>query len=148
MHTISSLQIGQESWAPGAAGAADIEVPPFSRDILEVRSWVSEDICDADVCELMETLLAAGESTLFGCGDGAAARALGFPRTRPPPSVLRDIIRAWEAGRKAVSAQHSLAVQNKVRGQIKGSASYDAVESALFGPEASRQEKWIGRSHL
>lgn len=37
-HTISSLQIGQESWAPGAAGAADMEVSPFSIDMREVRS--------------------------------------------------------------------------------------------------------------
>jgi hypothetical protein len=93
MLTISSLQMGQESWAPGAAGAADIEVPPFSMEMREVRSWVSDENCDTDVCELRETLLAAGESTLgFGCGDGADARALGLPRTRPPPRVLRDII--------------------------------------------------------
>jgi hypothetical protein len=38
MHTISSLQIGQESWAPGAAGAADIEESPFSMEMREVRS--------------------------------------------------------------------------------------------------------------
>jgi hypothetical protein len=119
-HTISSLQIGQESWAPGAAGAADIEVSPFSKEMREVRSWASEDNCDTDACEFRETLLAAGESTLLGCGDGAAARALGLPRTRPPPSVLRDMIRAWEAKREAVSAQHSLAVQNKARGTVRG----------------------------
>lgn len=92
-HTISSLQIGHESCAPGATGAADIEVSPFSRDIREVRSCVPEENCDADVCELRETLLAVGESTLFGCGDGDGAEsALGVPKTRPPPSVLRAII--------------------------------------------------------
>lgn len=37
-HTICSLQIGQESCAPGAAGAADIDVSPFSIEIREVRS--------------------------------------------------------------------------------------------------------------
>jgi hypothetical protein len=37
-HTISSLQIGHDSCAPGAAGGADIEVLPFSRDMREVRS--------------------------------------------------------------------------------------------------------------
>lgn len=61
----------------------------------EVRSWFSEENCDAEVCELSETLLAVGDSTLgFGCGDGDGAddSALGVPRTRPPPSVLRDMI--------------------------------------------------------
>lgn len=37
-HTISSLQIGQASCAPAAAGAADIEVSPFSNEILEIKS--------------------------------------------------------------------------------------------------------------
>lgn len=93
IHTISSLHIGHESCAPGATGAADIEVSPFSNDIREVRSCVPEENCDADVCELRETLLAVGESTLFGCGDGDGAEsALGVPKTRPPPSVLRAII--------------------------------------------------------
>lgn len=52
-----------------------------------------EENCDTEVCELRETLLAAGDSTLFGCGDGDGAEsALGVPKTRPPPSVLRDMI--------------------------------------------------------
>lgn len=73
-----------------------------------MRSCASEDSCDVDVWEFRETLLAAGDSTLFGCGDGAVARALGLPRTRPPPSVLLDMIRAWETEGEAVSAQHLL----------------------------------------
>jgi hypothetical protein len=36
--TISSLQIGHDSCAPGAAGGAGIEVLPVSRDMREVRS--------------------------------------------------------------------------------------------------------------
>lgn len=43
IHTISSLQMGQDSCAPVAAGAAEIEVSPFSREIREVRSCVSEE---------------------------------------------------------------------------------------------------------
>lgn len=87
------MQIGQVSRAPGAAGAADMEVLPFSREMREVRSWVADENCDTDVCELRETLLAVGDSTLgFGCGDGADESALGVPRTRPPPSVLRDMV--------------------------------------------------------
>jgi hypothetical protein len=39
--TISSLQIGQASCAPAAAGGAGMEVPTLSREIREVRSWVS-----------------------------------------------------------------------------------------------------------
>lgn len=71
---------------------ADIEVSPFSIEMREVRSWVSVESCDA-ACELRETLLVVGESTRgFGCGDGADVSALGLPRTRPPPSVLRDMI--------------------------------------------------------
>ena len=87
------MHIGHESWAPGAAGAADIEVSPFSKDIREVRSWVSAENCDAEVWELRETLLVVGDSTLgFGCGDGTDESALGVPRTRPLPSVLLDMI--------------------------------------------------------
>jgi hypothetical protein len=37
-HTISSLQIGQESFDPEAAGVADIEVSPLSIEMREVRS--------------------------------------------------------------------------------------------------------------
>lgn len=70
-----------------------MEVSPFSREMREVRSWVADENCDTDVCELRETLLAVGDSTLgFGCGDGADESALGVPRTRPPPSVLRDMV--------------------------------------------------------
>lgn len=70
-----------------------MEVSPFSREMREVKSWVSVENWDADVCELRETLLAVGDSTLgFGCGDGTDESALGVPRTRPPPSVLRDMV--------------------------------------------------------
>lgn len=72
----------------------------------EVRSWVSVENCEIDVWELRDTLLAVGESTLgFGCGDGDGAdeSAVGVPRTRPPPNVLRDMITGtWEAGVETV----------------------------------------------
>lgn len=42
-HTISSLQMGQDSCAPVAAGAAEIDESPCSREIREVRSWVSAE---------------------------------------------------------------------------------------------------------
>lgn len=61
----------------------------------EVRSCVAEENCETDACELRETLLAVGDSTLgLGCGDGDGADAslAGLPRTRPPPNVLRDMI--------------------------------------------------------
>lgn len=90
-HTISSLQIGQASCAPVAAGAADIEVLPFSKDILEVRSCVSSDGWDVDVCELSDRLLVDGDRT-FCCGDGVEGRFFAEPKTRPPPRVLRDMI--------------------------------------------------------
>lgn len=53
-----------------------------------------------DAWELRERLLAEGDKTRFlgwfSCGDGIAAadgeRAFAGPRTRPPPSVLRDIL--------------------------------------------------------
>lgn len=71
-------------------------VSAFSRDILDVISWVSEENCDAEACELSDTLLAEGDRTLgFVCGDGvgtAGERDFPLPRTRPPPSVLRDMI--------------------------------------------------------
>lgn len=41
--TISSLHIGQAKCAPEAAGAADMEVSPFSSEIRDVRSCVSVD---------------------------------------------------------------------------------------------------------
>lgn len=83
-HTISSLQIGQASCAPAAAGAADIEVSPFSNEMREVRSWVSDDEnCEADACEPRETLLVDGERTLvllvlLGCGEDEAAGVKAF----------------------------------------------------------------------
>ena len=46
--TISSLQIGQASWAPAAAGAADIDVSPFSSEMREVKSCVSAEYWEAD----------------------------------------------------------------------------------------------------
>lgn len=68
----------------------------------EVRSCVSDENWETEVWELSETLLVVGDSTLgLGCGDedGAAEIAAGLPRTRPPPSVLRDMItRTWKPG--------------------------------------------------
>jgi hypothetical protein len=82
-----------------------MDVAPFSKEIREVRSCVSDENWEAEACELRERLLADGDKMLgFCCGDSvdaAAARAFGVPRTRPPPSVLRDMIRCrlWEHGR-------------------------------------------------
>lgn len=90
--TISSLQIGQASCGAEAAGAADMEVSPFSREIRDVRSCASGENCDVEACELKDTLLADGErARALGCGDGAGTggeRFFPLPRTRPPPSVL------------------------------------------------------------
>ena len=89
--TISSLQIGQARWELEAAGAADVDDPPFSTEMREVRSWVSDENCEAEVCELREMLLADGDTALgFDCFN--AEMFFPLPRTRPPPSILWDII--------------------------------------------------------
>lgn len=62
-----------------------------------MRSCVSDENCEAEAWELSERLLAEGDRTLgLGCGDGTdgdGERAFGVPRTRPPPSVLRDMVK-------------------------------------------------------
>lgn len=83
---------------------------PFSRDIRDVISWVSEENCDAEACELSDTLLAEGDRTLgFVCGDGvgpAGDRDFPLPRTRPPPSVLRDMILSAHGRESARSGEN------------------------------------------
>ena len=55
---------------------------------------------------MREMLLADGDKTLgLGCGDGVEAdggTALAVPRTRPPPSVLRGMVKGdyWSMGRR------------------------------------------------
>lgn len=70
----------------------------------EVKSWVSDESCDAEAWELRDRVLAEGDRMLFGriWGDGnvAAVRVFAEPKTRPSPSVLRDMVNsvmgAWE----------------------------------------------------
>ena len=48
---------------------------------------------EVEACEVRETELADGDSTLFGFGDGESG-FVALPRIRPPPSVLRDMVMA------------------------------------------------------
>jgi hypothetical protein len=68
----------------------------LSREIREVRSWVSDENWEAEAWELRDRVLAEGERIFgFGCEDDRVAdglRVFAEPRTRPPPSVLRDMV--------------------------------------------------------
>jgi hypothetical protein len=61
-----------------------------------VRSWVSDENWEAEDWERRERVLAEGERIFgFGCEDDSVAdglRVFAEPRTRPPPSVLRDML--------------------------------------------------------
>jgi hypothetical protein len=73
-----------------AVGAVDVDASPFSTEMREVKSWVSDENCEAEVCEFREMLLADGDTALgFDCFN--AEMFFPLPRTRPPPSILRDI---------------------------------------------------------
>lgn len=84
--------MGHASWLLAAAEEADIDVPPFSHDIREVRSCASDGNGDADACESKETLLAEGDRTRpLESGDGVD-RCFALPKMRPPPKVLGAMI--------------------------------------------------------
>jgi hypothetical protein len=72
-HTICSLQIGQESSAPGAAGAADIEDSPFSIEMREARDHVAEDAgwrsCSGQPKRSHNSVPAAEAGALAGTGE-------------------------------------------------------------------------------
>lgn len=58
--TISSLHIGQASLELAAAAALTVDESPLSRDILEIRSWLSEE-GGVEPPESRERLLGEGD---------------------------------------------------------------------------------------
>jgi hypothetical protein len=82
--------------ALAAATAAEAsEVSPWSTEMREARSWLSED-GGVETLEPNERVLAEGERYRFCacgfCAGGTAGeRLLPLPRTLPPPRVLFDM---------------------------------------------------------
>lgn len=94
-HTISSLQIGHTRLEVAEVAASKVFSSRRSKDILEVRSWASVEVCDVEVEEFKETELVDGESrseVCFGKRVMAGERDRPLPRTRPPPNFLPDMM--------------------------------------------------------
>lgn len=98
--TISSLHMGQTSLEFAAEASVALVESPSSRDILELISWFSEDICEFETSEFNDTELADGESRLeLRFGVTAGDNDLPLPKTLPPPSFLEDIV-LWSASER------------------------------------------------
>lgn len=111
--TISSLHIGHTSLLDALAAAFSFEL---SKTLLEMSSRVSAVLAGLlDVWELNETELSEGDSRLalrwWACcgrvtaaGEAAAGdRFLPLPRTRPPPSDLREVMMSAVEGYRGCS---------------------------------------------
>ena len=108
-----------------AAEEADIDVPPFSHDIREVRSCASDGNGDADACESKETLLAEGDRTRpLESGDGVD-RCFALPKMRPPPKVLGAMIQPSMSSRGRASTAGPP--------EITKLSSYKKPQSDCFG---------------